>query len=60
MMIGSEDRDNRPRKNGLTIAEREQLRQSYFETKAMQQAESDLALVKAVELGEALKRLKEG
>lgn len=53
------DHENRPRKYGLTAEDQQKLRDSYFEKKRVQQAEADLALVKAVELGAKLKALKD-
>ena len=60
MIDNGEDRHNRPVKYTLTQAERQKLVERYFETKRVQQAESDLNLINAVRLGEALQRLKGG
>jgi hypothetical protein len=60
MMDNREDWENRPRKYGLTQGERELLVQRHFEQAKIRQAEEDLALVKAVRLGAALRRLKGG
>lgn len=54
------DAENRPRKYGVTTADMEVLRQRHFETANLRQAEADLALIKAVALGEAFRRLKGG
>ncbi len=54
------DRENRARKHGLTEAERQMLVERHFETAKLRQAESDLSLIKAVKLGEALQRLNGG
>lgn len=60
MIDNGEDRHNRPVKYTLTQAERQKLVERYFETKRVQQAESDLNLINAVRLREALQRLKGG
>jgi len=60
MRNNNEDWENRPRKYGLTQSDRERLVQRHFEQAKIRQAEEDLALVKAVQLGAALRRLKGG
>ena len=55
MRNNNEDWENRPRKYGLTADDRQKLLDSYVESKAVRQAEEDLALIKAVELGRRLK-----
>lgn len=44
----------------MTQDERKQLVERHFERAELRQAESNLNLLKAVELGEALRKLKEG
>lgn len=60
MINNGEDRHNRPVKHTLTEAERKKLAERHFEAGAHRQAEENLNLAKAVQLGEAFKRLKGG
>jgi hypothetical protein len=52
------DHEKQARRHVLTEAESALMRDRYFEAKATRLAESDLALVKALRLGEALRALK--
>jgi len=54
----ADPRENAPVKNTLTGAERQKLVERHFETARLRQAESDFNLLRAVELGKALQRLK--
>jgi len=54
------DHENRPVKHVLSEEERQMLVDRHFETAAVRQAEHDLALLKAAQLGEAFKRLEGG
>jgi hypothetical protein len=47
-------------KYGLTAADQEKLRDRYFEKAELRQAEADLALIQAVRLGAAFRKLDEG
>lgn len=55
MIDNGEDRHNRPVKYTLTQAERQKLVERHFEARAHRQAEEDLNLAKAVELGRRLR-----
>lgn len=50
------DHENRPVKYGVTTADMEALRQRHFENEQDRQAASDLNLLRAVALGQALKQ----
>jgi len=52
------DYENRPIKYTLTQAERQKLVDRHFDAARLRQAESNLNLLRAVELGKALQRLK--
>lgn len=54
------DAANAPVKHTLTQAERQALVDRHVEAANLRQAEADLALIKAVELGAAFQRLKGG
>lgn len=51
---------NRPRKHSVTEADRRKLVERHFETAQLRQAESDLALLRAVQLLKAFRRMREG
>lgn len=51
-----EDWENRPLKYGVTPAEMEALRQRYVEVAEERKAASDLNLLRALALGQALKK----
>jgi len=54
------DHDNRPIKYGVTTADMEALRQRHFEKAQDRQTASDWNLLRAIALGQALKRAGEG
>jgi hypothetical protein len=54
------DHENRPIKYGVTTADMEALRQRHFENVHDRQAASGLNLLRAIALGQALKRAGEG
>jgi hypothetical protein len=54
------DYHNRPIKYGVTPADMEALRQRHFEKAQDRQTASDLNLLRAIALGQALKRAGEG
>jgi hypothetical protein len=49
------DHENRPRKHGVTAADMEALRQRHVEEAEQRQRASDLNLLRAAALGQALK-----
>lgn len=55
MRNNGDDIENRPRKHGLTQAEREAVRQRYAEEAQLRKAASDANLVRALAAGRALK-----
>lgn len=54
------DHENCPIKYGVTPADMEALRQRHFEKAQDQQASNNLNLLRAIALGQALKRAGEG
>jgi len=54
------DYHNRPVTYGVTSADMEALRQRHFENAQDRQTASDLNLLRAIALGQALKRVGEG
>lgn len=53
MRNNQNDHENRPRKNGLTDAERQTLVDRHFERAEFRQIEDDLNFIKLIQLGEA-------
>lgn len=60
MKDNGEDHANRPVKYGVTAADMAALRQRHFEAAELRQAEANLALAVAGQLGERLKRHGDG
>lgn len=50
------DHENRPRKYRVTPADMEALRQRHFEAGEKRQIEADLNLLRAIALGQSMKR----